>query len=145
MRDTRVLSVGNMHSRSPLCPNCSRPMVVARTILGLLDEPDVNVFECRRCRVDFITEDHLTIAETALPSFWGERFWLQKVSQMSGWKPIATAAMDVELELCAYDSEEYHALVFPCRRNGVGWSDVRANRMVPIRPTHWRLWSREPA
>jgi hypothetical protein len=53
--------------------------------------------------------------------------------------------MDVELELCAYDSEEYHALVFPCRRNGVGWSDVRANRMVPIRPTHWRLWSREPA
>ena len=67
MRDTRVLSVGNMHSRSPLCPNCSRPMVVARTILGLLDEPEVNVFECRRCRVDFITEDHLTIAETALP------------------------------------------------------------------------------
>jgi hypothetical protein len=64
---------------------------------------------------------------------------------MSGWKPIATAPMDVELELCAYDSEEYHALVFPCRRNGVGWSDVRANRMAPISPTHWRLWERERA
>ena len=67
IRDTRVLTVGNMHPHSPLCPNCSRPMVVARTILGLLDEPEVNVFKCSRCRVDFITEDHLTIAGTAVP------------------------------------------------------------------------------
>jgi hypothetical protein len=66
MRDTRVLSVGNMHPQSPLCPNCSRPMDVARTILGLLDEPEVNVFECKRCSVNFIMEDHLTIAGTAL-------------------------------------------------------------------------------
>jgi hypothetical protein len=42
-------------------------MVVARTILGLFDEPEVNVFKCGRCRVDFITEDHLTIAGTAVP------------------------------------------------------------------------------
>jgi transposase-like protein len=67
MRDTRVLSVGNMHSQSPLCPNCSRPMTVARTIPGVLDEPEVNVFKCSRCGVNFITEDHLTISGTAVP------------------------------------------------------------------------------
>jgi hypothetical protein len=27
--------------------------------------------------------------------------------------------------------------------NGVGWSDVRVNKMVPIRPTHRRLWGYE--
>ena len=59
------------------------------------------------------------------------------------WNPIASAPADVELELCVYDCEEYHTLAFPCRRNGVGWSDVRLNKMVPIRPTHWRLWARE--
>ena len=37
------------------------------TIPGVLDEPEVNVFECSRCRVDFLTEDHLTIAGTAVP------------------------------------------------------------------------------
>jgi hypothetical protein len=42
-------------------------MVVVRTILGLLDEPEVNVYECSRCGVDFITEDHLTISGTAVP------------------------------------------------------------------------------
>ena len=67
MRDPQVLSVGNMHLRSPLCPNCSQPMILARTILGVLGEPEVNVFECSRCRVDFITEDHLTISGTAVP------------------------------------------------------------------------------
>jgi hypothetical protein len=48
------------------------------------------------------------------------------------WKPIDSAPTGVELELSTYDSEEYNALMFPCRRNGVGWS---ANRMVPIMPT----------
>jgi hypothetical protein len=42
-------------------------MIVARTIPGVLDEAEVNVYECSRCRVDFITEDHLTIARTAVP------------------------------------------------------------------------------
>ena len=42
-----------MHPLSPLCPNCSRRMILARTIPGLLDdEPEVNVFGCSRCRVD---------------------------------------------------------------------------------------------
>ena len=56
-----------MHAQSPICPNCSRPMVVARTIPGVLDEPEVNVFKCIRCGVNFITEDHLTIAGTTVP------------------------------------------------------------------------------
>jgi hypothetical protein len=42
-------------------------MVVARSILGLFDEPEVNVFKCSGCRVDYITEDHLPIAGTAVP------------------------------------------------------------------------------
>jgi hypothetical protein len=42
-------------------------MIVVRTIPGVLDEPEVNVFECKRCKVDFITEDHLTISGTAVP------------------------------------------------------------------------------
>ena len=34
---------------------------------------------------------------------------------------------------------------FSCRRNGVGWSDVRLNRIALIRPTHWRLWDHKRA
>ena len=68
---------------------------------------------------------------------------MKKTASNSPWNPIATAPAHVELELCVHDGEEYHALAFPCRRNGVGWSDVRLNKMVPIRPTHWRLWGYE--
>jgi len=35
---------------------------------------------------------------------------------------------------------EYHALAFPSQRDGSGWRDVRANRRLPLEPTHWRLW-----
>ncbi len=68
---------------------------------------------------------------------------MEKNISNSTWNPIAAAPAGVELELSIYDSGEYHALAFPCRRNGVSWSDVRLNRIVPIRPTHWRLWERE--
>lgn len=64
MNDTWVLSAGIMNHQLPLCPNCSRPMTVARTIPGIRDTPELNVFECCRCGVNFITEDHLTIAGT---------------------------------------------------------------------------------
>ena len=63
----------------------------------------------------------------------------------SDWNPIATAPADAELELSIYDKGEYHALVFPCQRDGRGWRDVRANRSVPLEPTHWRLWERKRA
>ena len=58
-------------------------------------------------------------------------FRMKKTSSNSPWNPIATAPAHVELELCVHDGEEYHVLAFPCRRNGVGWSDVRLNKMVP--------------
>jgi len=59
------------------------------------------------------------------------------------WKPIDTAPADTELELSIYDMGEFHALVFPCRHDGSSdWRDVRLNRPVPIKPTHWRLWPR---
>ena len=57
-----------------------------------------------------------------------------KSAHCSIWNPVATAPTNVELELCIYDSGEYHALAFPCRRNGVGWSDVRLNKMVASGP-----------
>jgi hypothetical protein len=50
----------------PLCPNCSRPMTVARTIAATSIEPELNVYRCNICSVDFITEDHLTIAGTTV-------------------------------------------------------------------------------
>ena len=37
---------------------------------------------------------------------------------MSDWQPIATAPTDADLELSIYEDGEYHALVFPCRRDG---------------------------
>jgi len=63
---------------------------------------------------------------------------------MSEWKPITTAPADIALELSIYDNGEYHALVFPCQRDASGWLDVRANRSMPLMPTHWRLWDRHP-
>jgi hypothetical protein len=57
-------------------------------------------------------------------------------------RPIATAPGDADLELSVYDKGEYHVLVFPCQRDGAGWRDVRANRLMPLQPTHWRRWDR---
>ena len=57
--------------------------------------------------------------------------------------PKAAAALSltkVDLELSVYAEGDYHALVFPCRRDGSGWRDVSANRKMPLQPTHWRLW-----
>ena len=59
---------------------------------------------------------------------------------MTEWHPIATAPERTDLELSILDGGEYHALVFPCQRGGSGWRDVRANRTVPLQPTHWRPW-----
>ena len=56
------------------------------------------------------------------------------------WHAIATAPADVDLELSIYDNGEYHALAFPCRRDGSGWRDVRALRSMSLEPTHWRIW-----
>ena len=58
------------------------------------------------------------------------------MEKISVWKPIATAPAEVDLELNIYDEGEYHALVFPCRRDGPGWRDASANCDMPLTPTH---------
>jgi hypothetical protein len=67
-------------------------------------------------------------------------FSMEKVSD---WKPIATAPAEADLELSIYDNGEYHALVFPCRRDGTGWRDMSADRFVLLQLTHWRPWDRQ--
>jgi hypothetical protein len=71
------------------------------------------------------------------------KFLMARTVSNSAWSPITTAPGCVELELCVQDGGEYYRLAFPSRHNGVGWSDVRLNKMVPINPTHWRLWGRD--
>ncbi len=59
------------------------------------------------------------------------------------WQPIATVPAQVELELSVYDKSEFHALAFPCEFDGSGWRGARTNRLIPIKPTHWRLWDKK--
>ena len=65
------------------------------------------------------------------------------MEKVSDWKPIATAPAEAYLELSIYDNGEYHALVFPCRRDGTGWRDMSADRFVLLQLTHWRPWDRQ--
>jgi hypothetical protein len=67
---------------------------------------------------------------------------MEKTVSTLDWRPIATAPANADLQLSVYENGEYHALVFPCRRDGSGWRDVRANRPMPLGPTHWRVGSR---
>jgi hypothetical protein len=69
-------------------------------------------------------------------------FYMEKTVPILDWRPIATAPADADLELSVYDKGEYHALVFPCRRDESGWRDVRVNRPMSLQPTHWRRWDR---
>ena len=50
---------------SPLCPNCSRPIRFARRLHsdGSLKEKneDTNVYQCMRCTVALVTEDHVPV------------------------------------------------------------------------------------
>ena len=57
------------------------------------------------------------------------------MDRVSDWKSIATAPADADLELSIHDEGEYHALVFPCRREGSSWRDVGANRLMPLQPS----------
>ena len=65
---------------------------------------------------------------------------MEKYDFVRKWQRIATVPLNIELELSIYDKGEYHALAFPVRRDGSGWRDVRANRLMPLKPTHWRRW-----
>ena len=45
---------------------------------------------------------------------------MEKTVSTLDWRPVITAPADADLELSIYDNGEYHALVFPCRRDGSG-------------------------
>jgi hypothetical protein len=57
------------------------------------------------------------------------------------WQPIATAPFDRNLKVAVIDrTGGVHSLVFPCRRTEEGWLDVLMDRLIEVRPTHWRPW-----
>ena len=37
----------------PLCPNCAKPMVSARTQPRFGEHPEMNTYECQRCSIVF--------------------------------------------------------------------------------------------
>jgi hypothetical protein len=57
------------------------------------------------------------------------------------WLPISIAPSGVDLELCVMDSQEIHALVFPCHKSGNTWVDASTKKRIDIEPTHWRTWN----
>jgi hypothetical protein len=56
------------------------------------------------------------------------------------WQPITTAPYQGDLELAVIETDEPHALVFPCRRVVGGWINAATNERIEVRPTHWRPW-----
>jgi len=58
------------------------------------------------------------------------------------WLPVSIAPQDTDLEVCAIDGGEAHALVFPVRKLGTLWVDASTKKQVDIQPTHWRLWTK---
>jgi primosomal protein N' len=47
---------------TPLCPNCSTPMSMSRTLESSAAGPETNVYQCRKCNISFVTEDHCSVA-----------------------------------------------------------------------------------
>ncbi len=60
------------------------------------------------------------------------------------WQPIEAAPFGRDLRLSVIENDQVHALVFPCLRTASGWLNALNNRSVPVRPTHWRLWTEAP-
>jgi hypothetical protein len=58
----------------------------------------------------------------------------------TGWRPIATAPYDCDLELAVLEGTDAHVLIVRCRRVAHGWIDAATKRRVEIDPTHWREW-----
>jgi len=61
---------------------------------------------------------------------------------MSGWKSIATAPFDQDVQLWVIDRFGARALGFACRRTDSGWinSDLKIALAVTIKPAYWREW-----
>jgi transposase-like protein len=51
-----------MRPEDPKCPICMAPMKLVRHLPRVNEEAQVNVFECRFCKVSFTTEDHKPIS-----------------------------------------------------------------------------------
>jgi hypothetical protein len=61
---------------------------------------------------------------------------------MSGWKSIATAPFDQDVQLWVIDRFGARALAFPCRRTDKGWinSQLKVALAATIKPAYWREW-----
>lgn len=56
----------------------------------------------------------------------------------SGWREIATAPFDRELELAVIDGAVRRTGVF-CLRQGDDWLDAETLRPINVTATHWRF------
>jgi len=57
---------------------------------------------------------------------------------------LADVPTDRDVRLAVIDANgTVHALVFPCRRVGNSWMDVKLRRSVEVYPTHWQEWAAE--
>jgi hypothetical protein len=71
-------------------------------------------------------------------------WWLTKRSgaTMDGWKSIATAPLDHDVQLWVIDRFGARALAYPCRLTDQGWinSELNVQLATSIRPAYWREW-----
>ncbi len=56
------------------------------------------------------------------------------------WRPVETAPYGSNLQVAVIEHGEPFALVFPCRREAVGWIEASNEKPLRIHPTHWREW-----
>ena len=61
---------------------------------------------------------------------------------MNGWKSIATAPIDRDVQLWVLDRFGPRALTYPCRLTAQGWlnSELSVRLAASITPTYWREW-----
>ena len=65
---------------------------------------------------------------------------IRSSTDVIGWRSIATAPFNRDLQLAVLGSAGASPLVFPCRRVLRGWLKSETNAPVEIYPTHWREW-----
>ena len=63
---------------------------------------------------------------------------LIRIFDRSGWREIATAPFDRELELAVIDGALHPIGVF-CIRHGDGWLDLETLQPITITAKHWRF------
>jgi hypothetical protein len=55
------------------------------------------------------------------------------------WLLIATAPVEMNIEVAIIDGDGLFALRGPVRRTELGWVDADTNLLLDLRPTHWRV------